>query len=134
MMAAISWAAHKRGFPKDERFSGVRLWQEFRRAFWALAMPVLILVGFRMGVFTATEIAAVAAAYAFVVGLLIYGTLSFAKLPAILLATAKETATILVIAACAAPFGWILGIEEAPRKSRPCSPPSPASRGRSCSS
>jgi len=85
-------------------------------------------------VFTATEIAAVAAAYAFVVGLLIYRTLSFAKLPAILLATAKETATILVIAACAAPFGWILGIEEARRKSRPCSRPSPASRGRSCSS
>ena len=116
MMAAISWVARKRGFPKDERFSGARLWQEFRRAFWALAMPVLILVGFRMGVFTATEIAAVAAAYAFVVGLLIYRTLSFAKLPAILLATAKETATILVIAACAAPFGWILGIEEAPQK------------------
>jgi tripartite ATP-independent transporter DctM subunit len=116
MMAAIAWVARKRGFPKDERFSGARLWQEFRRAFWALAMPVLILVGFRMGVFTATEIAAVAAAYAFVVGLLIYRTLSFAKLPAILLATAKETATILVIAACAAPFGWILGIEEAPQK------------------
>jgi tripartite ATP-independent transporter DctM subunit len=116
MMSVIAWVARRRGYPKDAAFSGTRLWQAFKDALWALAMPILILFGFRMGVFTATEIAAVAAAYAFVVGLLVYRTLSFAKLPATLLATAKETATILVIAACAAPFGWILGIEQAPQK------------------
>ena len=35
---------------------------------------------------------------------------------AILLATGRETAVILVIAAGAAPFGWILGVEQAPQK------------------
>src|SRR5690606_12903618 len=78
-------------------------------------MPVLILVGFRMGVFTATEIAGVAAAYSLLVGLFVYRTLRWSQLPAILLTTAKETAVILLIVAAASPFSWILGIEEAPQ-------------------
>ncbi len=36
-------------------------------------------------------------------------------LPRILLSTAKETAVILVIVGAAAPFSWILGIEQAPQ-------------------
>ena len=116
MMAVIGITARRRGFPKDAAFSGARLWTAFREALWALAMPVLILVGFRMGVFTATEIAAVACAYSLIVGLFVYRTLSWSGLPAILLATGRETAAILVIAAGAAPFGWILGVEQAPQK------------------
>jgi tripartite ATP-independent transporter DctM subunit len=80
-----------------------------------LMMPVFILFGFRMGVFTATEIAGVAAAYALIAGLLFYRTLHWAHVPHILLTTAKETAVILLIVAAAAPFSWILGIEQAPQ-------------------
>ncbi len=116
MMVVIAWTARKRNFPKDAAFSSPRLWQAFKDALWALAMPVLILVGFRMGVFTATEIAAVACAYSLIVGLFVYGTLTWKGLPAILLATGRETAAILIIAAGAAPFGWILGVEQAPQK------------------
>lgn len=116
MMIVIGVTARRRGFPKDAAFSGSRLWHAFREALWALAMPVLILVGFRMGVFTATEIAAVACAYALLVGLFVYRTLTWKGLPAILLSTGRETAAILVIAAGAAPFGWILGVEQAPQK------------------
>jgi tripartite ATP-independent transporter DctM subunit len=116
MMAVIAWTAKKRNFPKDAAFSGARLWQAFKDALWALAMPILILVGFRMGVFTATEIAAVACAYSLIVGLFVYRTLTWKGLPAILLATGRETAAILIIAAGAAPFGWILGVEQPPQK------------------
>jgi len=116
MMLVIGYTAKKRNFPKDAAFSGTKLWEAFQHALWALAMPVLILVGFRMGVFTATEIAAVACAYSLVIGLFIYKTLTWRGLPAILLATGRETAAILVIAAGAAPFGWILGVEQAPQQ------------------
>lgn len=116
MMVVVALAARRRQYPRDAAFSGARLWQEFRRAIWALAMPVLILVGFRLGVFTATEIAAVAALYSLLVGTLIYRSLRWSQLPGILLTTAKETAVILVIAGAASPFGWILGIEQAPQQ------------------
>lgn len=116
MMLVIGITAHRRGFPKDAAFGADKLWHAFKEALWALAMPILILVGFRIGVFTATEIAAVACAYSLFVGLFVYRTLSWHGLPEILLSTGRETAAILVIAAGAAPFGWILGVEQAPQQ------------------
>ena len=116
MMLVIGITAHRRGFPKDAAFGADKLWHAFKEALWALAMPILILVGFRIGVFTATEIAAVACAYSLFVGLFVYRTLSWKGLPEILLTTGRETAAILVIAAGAAPFGWILGVEQAPQQ------------------
>ncbi|HEX9278626.1 MAG TPA: TRAP transporter large permease [Casimicrobiaceae bacterium] len=115
MMALTAIIATRRSFPKEEAFSGTRFWSAFKSASWALLMPVLILTGFRLGVFTATEIAGVAAAYALVVGKFVYRTLTWSMLPRILLSTAKETAVILVIVGAAAPFSWILGIEQAPQ-------------------
>jgi tripartite ATP-independent transporter DctM subunit len=46
------------------------------RAAWALGMPAIILGGIRFGVFTPTEAAVVAAAYAFFVGFFIYRELT----------------------------------------------------------
>lgn len=44
---------------------------------WALALPVVIIGGFRIGVFTATEAGAVAAVYSMFVGLFIYREMDF---------------------------------------------------------
>ncbi|MDP2257326.1 MAG: TRAP transporter large permease [Polaromonas sp.] len=115
MMIVVAIVAARRNFPKDGGMSSARLWTTFKQAFWALMMPVLILGGFRAGVFTATEIAGVAAAYSFVVGAFFYRTLSFKILPRILRTTAMETAVVLVIVAAAAPFSWILAVEQAPQ-------------------
>lgn len=115
LMIVVAIIASKRNFPKDGGMSSARLWSTFKQAFWALMMPVLILGGFRAGVFTATEIAGVAAAYSFIVGTFFYRTLSFKVLPRILRTTAMETAVVLVIVAAAAPFSWILAVEQAPQ-------------------
>jgi len=115
MVVLTAYIAHKRQFPKDADFAWSRLKTAFHEAAWALMMPVLILGGFRMGVFTATEIAGVAAFYSLLVGLFVYRTLKWSHIPAILLQTAKETAVILLIVAAAAPFSWFLGVEQAPQ-------------------
>ena len=115
MVALTAYIARKRQFPKDAGFCWSRLKTAFRQASWALMMPVLILGGFRMGIFTATEIAGVAVFYSLFVGLFIYKTLQWSQIPPILLQTAKETAVILMIVAAASPFSWFLGIEQAPQ-------------------
>lgn len=115
LMVVVAIVAARRNFPKDGGMSSARLWTTFKQAFWALMMPVLILGGFRAGIFTATEIAGVAAAYSFIVGAFIYRSLSFKSLPRILRTTAMETAVVLVIVAAAAPFSWILAVEQAPQ-------------------
>ncbi len=115
MVVLTAYIARKRQFPKDAAFEWSRLKKAFREAAWALMMPVLILGGFRMGIFTATEIAGVAAFYSLFVGLFVYKTLKLPHIPPILLQTAKETAVILMIVAAASPFSWFLGIEQAPQ-------------------
>jgi len=115
MSLVIFVLARVRGYPTSGSFSLTALWKAFRDALWALLMPVIIIVGFRLGAVTATEIAGVAAFYAAVVGVFIYRTLKWSRLPAILRTTARETAVILIIAGAAAPFSWILGIEQAPQ-------------------
>jgi C4-dicarboxylate transporter DctM subunit len=115
MVLVIAVLARIRHYPTSGSFSGAVLWNEFKRAIWALLMPVIIIAGFRMGAVTATEIAGVAALYSAVVGVFIYRTLHWSRLPHILTTTARETAVILMIAGAASPFSWILGIEQAPQ-------------------
>ena len=58
-------------------FPGVRdLWRAFRDAFWALMTPVILFAGLFGGVFTPTEAAAIAVAYA-----LVHGPLHLSRVP-----------------------------------------------------
>lgn len=116
LMAVISFVTRRFEIVPEAQFSLARVGREFGAALWALALPVLILAGFRTGAFTATEIAAVAAAYALLVGLFVYRSLRISDLPRIFAQASRDTGAILLIVAAAAPFGWILGIEEAPQK------------------
>ena len=78
------------------------------RAAWALGMPVIILGGIRFGVFTPTEAAVVAAAYAFFVGFFIYRELSPADLYGVLLRAAKTTSVVLFLVAAALVSAWLI--------------------------
>lgn len=74
----------------------------------ALMMPVIILVGIRGGIFTPTEGAAVAAAYAMFVGFFITRKLSFAMLPEVMMRAALATAAVLLIVSMATLFANVL--------------------------
>lgn len=107
--------ARIKGFAAGDPFDRSVLRSTFRRSAWALLLPVLIVGGFRAGVFTATEVAAVAAVYALVVGLVIYRTLGWPEILEALVSTGKDTAAILVLVAAASPFAWILALNQAPQ-------------------
>ncbi len=81
-----------------------------------LLMPVIILGGILSGVFTPTEAASVAAAYAFIVGLFVLRTLKLKDLPGIFYRSMVTTSIILIVMACANIFTWILGTEMIPQK------------------
>lgn len=103
-------------YPKDERFNKRKLYASAKTAAWALLMPVIIVVGFRLGVFTVTEVAAIAVAYSFIVGKYVYGTLGWADMGELLVSTAREAASILIIIAASAPLAWSLSILQAPQE------------------
>jgi tripartite ATP-independent transporter DctM subunit len=104
-----------RGFPGGGPFSGSILRHTLARSIWALLLPILIISGFRAGIFTATEVAAVAAFYSLVVGMVIYRTLDMSGIGEALLSTGRDTAAILLLVAAASPFAWVLAMNQAPQ-------------------
>ncbi|OLO27286.1 C4-dicarboxylate ABC transporter permease [Alkalihalophilus pseudofirmus] len=74
----------------------------------AFVMPIIIVIGIRGGIFTPTEGGAVAAAYAFLVGGLIYRSLTVKDIFDSLIRTGTISAVILLVVAMSAPFGWIM--------------------------
>jgi tripartite ATP-independent transporter DctM subunit len=71
-------------------------------------MPAIILGGIRFGVFTPTEAAVVAAAYAFFVGFFIYRELTVRDLYGVLLRAAKTTSVVLFLVAAALVSAWLI--------------------------
>ena len=85
------------------------------RALPALALPVLILGGIASGAFTPTEASVVAVFYALFAGRVIYRSLEWRTLPAILARSALMTASVLIIVAMSAAFAWVLTISRIPQ-------------------
>jgi tripartite ATP-independent transporter DctM subunit len=108
MMIMVTYYAHTRGWHRDAKFSVVALWQTFKRAFLPLLTPIILVGGMTTGVFTPTEAAIAATAYAIVLGMVIYRTLSLKKLIKVSMETAETTALILLIVAGASIFGYLI--------------------------
>jgi tripartite ATP-independent transporter DctM subunit len=85
-------------------------------AFWALMLPVIILVGLRFGVFTPTEAAVVAAVYALFVSTVIYRELKLRQLYAIFVTAAKTTAVVMFLVAAALVSAWLITVADLPSK------------------
>ncbi len=91
------------------------VWEAFKPAVWALALPVIIIGGIRLGFFSPTEAGVMAVAYAFILGLF-QRTINFKKLPDVFLGAAVLSTISLMIMAAAAAFSWILAYEQFPQK------------------
>ena len=85
-----------------------------RRAIVPLMLPVIIFGGILGGVFSPTEAAAVAVAYAFVVAGVIYREISAAAMYRILSQTATITGAIGLVLGAAAAFASLLALEGIP--------------------
>lgn len=83
-------------------------------ALWALVMPLIILGGIIFGIFTATEAAAVAVAYAALIGFLVYRNLSLKQFWQVLDRSARTTAAIYLIIGFASIISWVLAAERVP--------------------
>ena len=108
LAAMVAWFARRKGFPRDQPFAWNRLWTSFRAAFLSLLTPVIIVGGILFGVFTPTEAAIAACAYALVLGVLVYRTLSWRRFLRVSFDTIETTAVVLFIVAGASIFAWIL--------------------------
>jgi tripartite ATP-independent transporter DctM subunit len=108
LMIMVAWYAHHHQVPRYA-FPGFReLFQGFTHAFLPILTPIILLGGIWSGQFTPTEAAAVAVAYALLLGVAVYRDIGLRDLGHIFIATAKETAAIGIIICAANFFGWLL--------------------------
>lgn len=116
LFVLIYFTSRARGYGVQHAFEGVG---SIGRAIWragpALTAPLFLVLGILGGVFTPTEAGAITVFYSIGLGALYYRTLNWETLIAALFQTAKVTAQIMFIVACALSFGRILTYFQIPR-------------------
>ena len=108
------WLTRKEDLTPPPRKSASEVWAAMRSAGWALMLPIIILVGLRMGVFTPTEAAVVAAMYALFVAGVIYRELSWGQLFDVFRTAAKTTAVVMFLVAAAMVSAWLITVANLP--------------------
>jgi C4-dicarboxylate transporter, DctM subunit len=93
---------------REPRASGTELLAALRRSSWALLLPLLVLGGMYLGVFTATEAAAIGALGALLIAMLVYRNFSLRDLWLSAEDAARNTAMLFMILAAAAILGNVL--------------------------
>ena len=110
------WLVRREKVAPPARASRAEVLKALRESVWALGLPVIILVGLRMGVFTPTEAAVVAAVYALFVAMMVYRELSFRQLADIFQAAARTSAVVMFLVAAAMVSAWLITVADLPSK------------------
>ncbi len=105
----------RKNHPRQPKSTWKQRGKGFYDAFYALLMTFLILYGIIGGFFTPTEASVVAVLYALLVGSLIYRTLTWKGVAAVMTGSAGTTASLMILVGFANLFGWILISEQVPQ-------------------
>lgn len=116
LMILAAFMSYRRGYAKSARTSIKDRILSLRHAIIPLLMPIIILGGILSGVFTPTEAAAVAVAYAAIIGFFVLKTLKLKDLPEMLIKTSKITGVVFLIIGTASILSWVLSFDQVPQR------------------
>ena len=115
LMFMVRHYAVKNNYPHEPFPTLRQLASSFYKAFWALMTPAILLFGIVFGVFTPTEAAVFAAAFALFLGLFIYHELGFRDIPRAIINTTETNGTVLALVATAILFAWEMSVAQVPQ-------------------
>jgi tripartite ATP-independent transporter DctM subunit len=110
------WLMRNEELVTQQRKSIREVGQALIDGFWALILPGIIIFGLKLGVFTPTEAAVVAAVYALFVSVFIYRELKPKQLYFVFLGAAKTTGVIMFLVAASLVSAWLITVAELPDK------------------
>ncbi|MCZ8220835.1 MAG: TRAP transporter large permease subunit [Acidovorax sp.] len=108
------WLVRREDVAPPKRATRGELLLALREAVWALGLPIIILVGLRMGVFTPTEAAVVAAVYSLFVAMVVYRELTLRQLVEIFQTSARTSAVVMFLVAAAMVSAWLITVADLP--------------------
>ncbi|HET8748678.1 MAG TPA: TRAP transporter large permease subunit [Ramlibacter sp.] len=108
------WLVRKDKIQPAPRASRAEIAAAFKDATLALVMPVIVVLGLKLGVFTPTEAAVVAAVYALLISTLVYQELKLRELYRLFEAAARTSAVIMFLVAAAMVSAWMITVANLP--------------------
>ena len=114
LMVYTYFISVKRKLPKGESVPLNKVVKIIRDAVWGLLTIFIILFGVISGIFTATESAAIAALYAFIVTFFVYKDIKISQFGSILSSALKTISMVMILIATSSAFGWILSYVRVP--------------------
>lgn len=116
MMILVGIISKKRHYGKltEEKLTYEKVMGALKPAFLPLLLPIIIIGGIRIGIFTATEAGAVAILYAVFLGFL-YRDMKVSDIFRSLKETVASTSSIMLIVSAASVYSWILTREQIPQ-------------------
>jgi tripartite ATP-independent transporter DctM subunit len=108
--------SYRNGYPKGKPIPFREAVSITIEALWGLGTMIIILGGILTGVFTATESAAVACVYSFLVTMLVYKDYKWSDLPLLLHRVVKTVSMVMILIAFASAFGYIVALMQVPAK------------------
>ncbi|MCK1422801.1 TRAP transporter large permease subunit [Bradyrhizobium sp. 180] len=106
------WVARDENIESPPRKSLREIAKAVTDGFWALMLPVIIVVGLRFGIFTPTEAAVVVAVYALFVATCIYRELKLSQLYEVMVSAALSTSIVMFLVAAALVSSWLITVAE----------------------
>lgn len=118
LMVTAYLVAKRNGYAADlPRMPAFReLAKSFVESVWALAFPVVLIVGFRFGWFTATEAGAFLVFYALFIGIFIYRALTWKGFCEAIRDSVTDVGMIMLLIMMAAVLGYAVTIERGPQQ------------------
>ena len=117
LMLMVKFMANKYDFPvATNKYTWPERGQASIKAFFPLLTPVIILGGILGGIFTPTEAAAVAVAYALFIGLFVLQTLKVSDLSGVITRAGITSSVVLLLVGAAMAFKTVVSLSHAPEQ------------------
>ena len=110
LMSVILGQAHRLSWPKDRRPTRAEFGAATKASLVPMVVPIVIVLGFYFGVFTATEAGALVAAYAVAAALLYYRNVSLREMLVLIHESALLTAAVVFLLAVASVYQFLMGM------------------------
>ena len=114
VMITAYFIAKKNNYSVAPKMTFNEKFKVFLEAIPSLLLIVVVIGGITAGIFTATEGAAVAVAYCFILSFFFYKSISLKDMPGILLESGKMTAVIMLLIGASSVMSWIMAYNNIP--------------------
>jgi len=115
IMFVCGYFAFRNNYPREKRSSLKEILISFMHAFLSLILIIIVIGGILGGVFTATEAAAIAVVYSFLLAVVLYREVKLKDIPDILLQTGITTAIVMLMIGASSGMSWVMTITNIPQ-------------------